>query len=79
MKQGTQSWCSGTTQMDRMGRKVEGGSGWGDTRAPMAEFMSMYGKNHHNVKTNLPLKLINKKNSPARQAVDDRRQYKSIK
>ena len=28
MKQGTQSWCSGTTQRDGVGR--EWGSGWGD-------------------------------------------------
>jgi len=24
MKQGTQSWCSGTTQRDKVGREVEG-------------------------------------------------------
>jgi len=28
MRQGTQSWCSGTTQRDGGG---EGGSGWGGT------------------------------------------------
>ena len=28
MKQGTQNWCSGTTQSDRVGREVEGHSGW---------------------------------------------------
>ena len=25
MKQGTQSWCSGTTQSDGVGREVDGG------------------------------------------------------
>ena len=45
MKQGTQSQCTGTTQRDGMGREVGGGfgmyiHGW---------FMSMYGKNHHNI------------------------------
>ena len=29
MKQGTQSQCSGTTQRDRVGWEVAGGSGWG--------------------------------------------------
>ena len=29
MKQGTQSWCTGTTQRDGMGRWCEGGLGWG--------------------------------------------------
>ena len=45
MKQDTQSWCTGTTQRDGMGRGLwDGGHmytrGW---------FMSMYGKNHHNI------------------------------
>ena len=44
VKQGTQSWCTGITQRDGMGRGVQDGElmytrGW---------FMSMYGKNHHN-------------------------------
>ena len=29
MKQGTQSWCSGITQRDAMGKEVEGVSGGG--------------------------------------------------
>ena len=38
MKQGTQSWCSGTNQRDRVGREVgRGHSGWGDTCIPMAD------------------------------------------
>ena len=37
MKQGTQSWCSGTTQRDGVGRDVGEVSGLGDTCTPMAE------------------------------------------
>ena len=37
MKQGTQSWCSGTTQRDGVGREVGGCSEWGDTCTPMAD------------------------------------------
>ena len=37
MKQGTQSWCSGTTQRDGMGREVGGGFGMGDTHTPVAD------------------------------------------
>ena len=45
MRQGTQSWCTGTTQRDGMGREVwDGGHMY--TYAP---FMSMYGKNHENI------------------------------
>ena len=36
-KQGTQSLCSATTQRDGVGRKVGGGSGWGDTCIPMVD------------------------------------------
>ena len=34
---GTQSWCSGTTQRDGVGREVGGGSGWGDIGIPVAD------------------------------------------
>jgi len=37
MKQGTQSWCTGTTQRDGMGREVGAGLGWGDTGIPVAD------------------------------------------
>jgi len=37
MKQGTQSWCNGTTQRDGMRREVRGGFGMGDTHTPMAD------------------------------------------
>ena len=36
MKQGTQNWCSGTTQRDGMGREVGVEFRMGDTCAPMA-------------------------------------------
>jgi len=37
MKQGTQSWCTGTTQRDGVGRKVGGGCRIGDMCIPMAD------------------------------------------
>jgi len=37
MKQGTQSWCSGTTLRNGMRREVGGGSGWGETCTLMAD------------------------------------------
>ena len=37
MKQGTQSWRTGTTQRDGMGREVGGGFGTGDTGSPVAD------------------------------------------
>ena len=45
MRQGTQGWYTGMTLKDGMGREVQDGEhmythGW---------FMSMYGKNHHNI------------------------------
>ena len=50
MKQGSQSWCTGTTQRDGMG---DGGgrgcSGQGAHMYTCNWFMSMYGKNHHNI------------------------------
>ena len=33
--QGTQSWCTGTTQRDGVWREVGGVSGWGDACAPV--------------------------------------------
>ena len=37
MKQGTQSWYTGTTQRGGMGREVGGGFGRGDTCTPVAD------------------------------------------
>ena len=37
VKQGTQSWCTGTTQRDEMGREVGAGLGPGDTGIPVAD------------------------------------------
>ena len=48
MNQGTQSQCSGTTQRDGVGREVGGGSGWGDTCAPVADSCRCMAKTHHN-------------------------------
>ena len=48
MKQGTQSWCSGTTQRDRVGRGIQdwGQRGHVNTRGRL---MLMYGKNRHGI------------------------------
>ena len=42
------SWCSGTTQRVREGRKGGGGCQDGVHMYTCGWFMSMYGKNHHN-------------------------------
>jgi len=44
MKQGTQSWCTGTTLRDGMGR-----DGGGEYMYTHGWFMSMYGKNHYKI------------------------------
>jgi len=54
MKQDTQ--CSGTTQRDRVGNEM----GWGFTMGghiyTRGRFMSVHGKNHHNIVIILQLK-----------------------
>ena len=47
MKQGTQSQCTGTSQRD--GEGCGRGFGTGGHMYPHGWFMSMYGKNHHNI------------------------------
>jgi len=37
MRQGVQGWCTGMTQRDGMGRKVEGVSRWATHVHPMAD------------------------------------------
>ena len=50
MKRGTQSWCTGTTLRDRMGREVGGRRVQdGGHRYTHVCFMSMYGKNHYTI------------------------------
>ena len=49
MKQGTQSQCSGPTQRDGVGRGVGGGFRMVRHMYTHDGFMSMYGKNHHNI------------------------------
>ena len=44
------AWCTGKTQRDRVEREVGGGTGMGNTRNSMAEFMSMYDKIHYKLK-----------------------------
>ena len=56
MRQDTQGWCTGTTLRDEMGREVDGGFRLGDPCISMADFMSMYGKNHNNIVISLQLK-----------------------
>ena len=43
MKQGTQSWCSGTTQRDGVGREVGEGFRMGGHMGTHGWFISMYG------------------------------------
>ena len=57
MKEGTQSWCTGTTQKDGKGREVGGANGegaWGQGDTCTLPVMSMYGKNHYNI-VNFPI------------------------
>ena len=49
MKQGIQSWCSGTTQRDGMGWEVGGDPGCKGQMYTCDQFVLMYGKNHHNI------------------------------
>ena len=50
VKQGTESWCTRTSQRDGMGREVGGAFGMGGHMYTCDWFMSMYGKNHNIVK-----------------------------
>ena len=52
MKQGTQSWCSGTTQREGVEREVGGVGGFRMVGHMYTHgwFMFMYGKNHNIVK-----------------------------
>ena len=49
IKQGTLIWCTGTTQRDRMGKEVGGGSVTAGHMYTRGWFMSMFGKHHHNI------------------------------
>ena len=49
MKQGTQSWCSGTIQKEGEGREVGRRFRMVGHMYTHGWFMSMYGKNHHNI------------------------------
>ena len=49
MKQGTQSQCTGTTQRGGMGREVGAEFGMGGHMYTYGWFMSVYGKNYHNI------------------------------
>jgi len=49
MKQGTKSWCTGTTLRNGMGREVAGGVQDGGHMYTHGLFMSMYGKTHYNI------------------------------
>ena len=55
MKQGTQSWCSGTTQMDGVRRELGRGFRMVGYMYTHGWFMSMYDKNHHNIVISLQL------------------------
>ena len=56
MRKGAQGWCTGMTLRDGMGREVEGGVQDGEHMYTHGCFMSMYGKNHHNIVISLQLK-----------------------
>ena len=62
MKQGTQSWCTGTTQRDGMGwgERWEGGFGMGDTCAPVADSCQCMAKTTTILYSNYPPIKINK-------------------
>jgi len=49
MRQGVQGSCPGMTLRDGMGREGEGGGQDGEHMHTHGGFMSMYGKNHHNI------------------------------
>ena len=49
MKQGTQSWCSGTTQRDRVEKEAERGFRMGGHVYTCGQFILIYGINHHNI------------------------------
>lgn len=49
IKQGTQSRCSGTTQRERVGRRVGGGFRMGGHIYSCGRLMLMYGKNRHSI------------------------------
>ena len=60
MKQGTQSWCTGTTQRDGMGREVGWGSGWGTHVHPWLIHVNVWQKLPQYCKIiSLQLKYIN--------------------
>ena len=46
---GIQSWCSGTTQRDGVGKEVGRGFRLGGHLYTHGLFMSVHGENHHNV------------------------------
>jgi len=48
MKQGAQSWCTGTTQRDGMGREVGGGFRMGTHGYPWLIHVDVW-QNHHNI------------------------------
>ena len=56
MKQGTRSRCAGTTQRNGMGTEAEGGVRTGRHMYTRGWFMSVYGKNHHNISKQLASK-----------------------
>ena len=57
MKQSTQSQCSGTSQRDGVGREVGVGFRMGGYMYTCDPFISMYGKNHHNIIKQLSFNL----------------------
>ena len=62
MKQGTQGWCSGTTQRGiGYGGRWEGGLGRGRHTYTCGWFMLMWNKTHHNIVISLQLKKLTEK------------------
>ena len=49
MRQGAQGWCTRMTLRDGMGKEEGGGVQNGEHMYTHSGFMSMYGKNHHNI------------------------------
>ena len=65
MRQDAQSWCTGMTPRDGMGREVRGGSGWGARVHPWQVHVDIWQKPAQYCKVViLQLKLIKKKRGP---------------
>ena len=61
MRQGAQGWCTGMSLRDGMGRKVEGGSGWGTHVHPWQIHVDVWQNQYNIVKFKNKIKFKKKK------------------